>query len=230
MKVALCLSGMVGSSQRWGDGEQLDYRISYDYLKEVIINQCDVDIFIHSWSVEHEKELCNLYKPKDFLFEKQVDFKYKNPKSFAIMSQGYTRKSSVRLALNYEITNNINYDFIVLTRFDLAWFKKFNFDTMDKSKIYALGPEAHGKINDFVFISNPKNMEMLNDSYDKLSELEDLTKSETKGTVAPSYHRAIWKHLNKTGLLSKTEYIFNRPWGNPKWEGDVRLLRLHPNA
>ena len=126
MKVALCLSGMVGSSQRWGDGEQLDYRISYDYLKEVIINQCDVDIFIHSWSVEHEKELCNLYKPKDFLFEKQVDFKYKNPKSFAIMSQGYTRKSSVRLALNYEITNNINYDFIVLTRFVILYCIMYN--------------------------------------------------------------------------------------------------------
>ena len=146
------------------------------------------------------------------------------------MSQGYTRKTAVRLALNYEIENNFEYDFILLTRFDLAWFKQFNFNQLDTSKVYAAGPEAHRKINDFFFLANSKNMEILTDTYDYLPELENLNINETNGTIAPSFHRAVWKHLQKSNLLHLTKYIMHRPWGNPKWEGDIRLLRLDPNV
>ena len=230
MKVALCLSGIVGSNQRWGKGYDLDYSIGYEHLKNSVIDQANVDVFIHSWSQEHEEGLCKLYNPVRSIFEKQVDFGYSNPKSFAIMSQGYTRKTAVRLALNYEIENNFEYDFILLTRFDLAWFKQFNFNQLDTSKVYAAGPEAHRKINDFFFLANSKNMEILTDTYDYLPELENLNINETNGTIAPSFHRAVWKHLQKSNLLHLTKYIMHRPWGNPKWEGDIRLLRLDPNV
>ena len=229
MKIALCLSGVVGSNQRWGKGYDLDYSIGYQHLKNAVIDN-NVDVFIHSWSQEHEEGLCKLYNPVNSIFEKQVDFKFTNPKSFAIMSQGYTRKTAVRLALNHAIENDFEYDFIIVTRFDLAWFKQINFNELDTSKIYAAGPEASGKINDFFFIANSKNMEILTDSYDVLPELENLNKGETGGTIAPSYHRAVWEHLRRSNLLSVTKYIFHRPWGSPRWEGDIRLLRLSPEV
>tara|TARA_Y100001972_G_scaffold18773_2_gene21486 strand:+ start:929 stop:1624 length:696 start_codon:yes stop_codon:yes gene_type:complete len=224
MKVALCLSGIVGTKQKFGKGCDLDYSIGYEYLKDAIIKNADVDIFIHSWSIAHRDGLCKLYNPVDCIFEKQVDFGYSNPKSFATLSQAYTRKTSVRLALNYEIKNNFKYDFIVLTRFDLAWFKKINFKELNKDKIYAAGPEAYGKINDLFFIANSSNMEILTNCYDKLPMLENLNSFD------PSFHRAVWKHLNNSNLLPITKYIFNRPWGSSRWIGDVRLLRLDPNV
>lgn len=229
MKVALCLSGIVGSKQKFGKGFDLDYSVGYRYLKNAIIDKADVDVFIHSWSESHKDGLCDLYNPVDCVFEKQVDFNYSNPKSFAILSQAYTRKASVNLALSYEIKNNFKYDFVLLTRFDLAWFKSFNFKELDTSKIYAAGPEAFGKINDFFFLANSKNMETLVNVYDYLPELENLNINEVSGTIAPSYHRAVWKHLQKSNLLPITKYIMHRPWGNPAWVGDIRLLRLDPN-
>lgn len=230
MKIALCLSGVIGSSNRWSNGKELDYSIGYEYLNNAIMKHADVDVFIHSWSSQHKKGLTELYKPVDSIFETQIDFGYDNPKSFAIMSQGYTKKTAVRLALNYEIKNNFTYDFIILTRLDLAWIKQIDFNNLNPTNIYTAGPEAYGKINDFFFIANSCNMEKLVDVYDELPILEDLTITETKGTIAPSYHRAVWKHLQRSNLLNLTKYILHRPWGNPKWEGDVRLLRLDPNV
>ncbi len=225
-KIALCLSGVVGSVERWGKGNDLDFYEGYKHLKKAIIRNANTDIFIHSWSKKYEKELCKLYKPVNSFFEKQIDFKYQNPKSFAIMSQGYTRKSSVKLALDHDK----EYDFIVLTRFDLAWFKSINFNNLDKTKIYAAGPAADGKINDLFFIANKHNMKKLVESYDHIESLEDLNNKETGGTIAPSYHRVVWKHLKKINLLQKVEYILERPWGDSAWVGDVRLLRLDPNV
>ncbi len=230
MKIALCLSGVIGSSNRWSEGKELDYSIGYEYLNNAIMKHADVDVFIHSWSNQHEEGLTKLYKPVDSIFETQIDFGYDNPKSFAIMSQGYTKKTAVRLALNYSIKNNFEYDFVVLTRLDLAWIKQIDFNNLNVSNIYAAGPEVYGKINDFFFIANSCNIEKLVNVYNELSVLEDLTISETKGTIAPSYHRAVWKHLQRSNLLNITKYILYRPWGNPKWDGDVRLLRLDPNV
>ena len=226
-KVALCLSGFVGSVKRWDPwlGDDLDYHQGYRYLKKAIIDNANTDVFIHSWSKKYEKELCKLYKPVNSLFEDQIDFKYPNPKSFAIMSQGYTRKSSVQLALDHDK----EYDFLVITRMDLAWFKSINFNNLDNSKIYAAGPKADGKINDLFFIANKNNMKKLVESFNYIESLEDLNMEETGGTIAPSPHRVIWKHLKNINLLKDVEYILHRPWGDSAWVGDVRLLRLDPN-
>ena len=225
-KVALCLSGVVGSLKRWGQGDDIDYRQGYEHLKKAIIDNANTDVFIHSWSKEYEKELSKLYKPVKSLFENQIDFKYQNPKSFAIMSQGYTRKSAVELALEH----GKEYDFLVITRMDLAWFKSIDFNKLDKSKIYAAGPKADGKINDLFFIANKNKMRELVESFNHIESLEDLNIDETGGTIAPSYHRVVWKHLKKVNLLKDVEYILNRPWGDSAWVGDVRLLRLDPNV
>ena len=75
MKVALCLSGLVGNSLRSGKGTTIDYQMAYQHFKKNIIdNQIELDVFMHSWSVDYKSELIECYKPKDYIFEPQKNF------------------------------------------------------------------------------------------------------------------------------------------------------------
>ncbi len=76
MKIAICFYGLVGSKVgKNGLGENLDPSIAYEYYKKHIIDLNDeVDIFIHSWSIDSKEKLVELYKPKKECIEKQVDF------------------------------------------------------------------------------------------------------------------------------------------------------------
>ena len=75
MKVALCLSGLVGCSKKFGKGSPIDYRLPYQHFKKNISdNQIELDVFMHSWSVDYKNELIECYKPKDYIFEPQKNF------------------------------------------------------------------------------------------------------------------------------------------------------------
>ena len=75
MKVALCLSGLVGYSKKFGKGNPIDYRLAYQHFKKNISdNQIELDVFMHSWSVDYKSELIECYKPKDYIFEPQKNF------------------------------------------------------------------------------------------------------------------------------------------------------------
>tara|TARA_B110000114_G_scaffold185225_1_gene231380 strand:- start:1884 stop:2681 length:798 start_codon:yes stop_codon:yes gene_type:complete len=76
MKIAICFYGLVGSvSDKNGVGRLLDPKIAYDYYKKNIFNKNDdVDIFIHSYSVETKQKLIDLYNPVDYTIENQVLF------------------------------------------------------------------------------------------------------------------------------------------------------------
>lgn len=81
MRIALCFYGLVGSKiGKNGKGESLDSTIAYEYYKKHIIDVNDeVDVFIHSWSVDAKDKLIELYKPKKEVIEKQIEFpEYKN--------------------------------------------------------------------------------------------------------------------------------------------------------
>lgn len=72
MKIALCLSGLVGSLERFGEGDSIDLSLAYNHFKKHIFNiNNNVDIFIHSWSTESEEEICDLYKPTRSIFWKK---------------------------------------------------------------------------------------------------------------------------------------------------------------
>jgi hypothetical protein len=76
MKVALCFNGLVGGKiGKNGKGENFDPKTAYKYYKKHILDvNDDVDIFIHSWSVDEKDRLLELYKPKKWIIEKQKDF------------------------------------------------------------------------------------------------------------------------------------------------------------
>ena len=78
MKLAFCLYGLVGSTtNKYGFDKPLSPEIAYKFYKKNVFNQFrgHVDIFLHSQSFNHKKQLINLYKPKLYKIEKQKKFK-----------------------------------------------------------------------------------------------------------------------------------------------------------
>lgn len=75
MKIAICFYGLVGSMEdKNGQGKPLNPEIAFNLNKKNLFQDNDVDIFIHSWSIEQRDTLLALYKPKEWLIEPQVEF------------------------------------------------------------------------------------------------------------------------------------------------------------
>jgi hypothetical protein len=77
-RIALCLSGFVGTTGKHNCGEEIDYHYGYEnYMHQSILSYGDVDVFIHSWSVEHSDGLGELYKPVKSVYETDDGLKFK---------------------------------------------------------------------------------------------------------------------------------------------------------
>jgi hypothetical protein len=175
MKIALCLSGLTGGSGgKDGVGNSLDIDIPYQSVKKYLLDVNDIDVFIHSWSKEFEKELIDLYKPKKQKFEKQIIFDKDNHRKHITQSRFYGNNKVLDLKRLYEEENNFIYDVVMISRLDLVWFNEVNFDMYDPKYFYAshwnhngpdqIGPYGMENFNigsgflDFWFFSNSKIM------------------------------------------------------------------------
>ena len=69
-KVALCLHGLVGNLEKYGKGAVIPYKLVYDsYIQNLYDKSIEIDVFIHSWSIDLEDEIKLLYNPKSSIFE-----------------------------------------------------------------------------------------------------------------------------------------------------------------
>ena len=250
MKIALCLSGFIGNVNKWIDGEEIDYHYGYKYIYESILKGYDVDVFIHSWSTEHQEGLKDLYKPVKSIFEPNKDFKLRGvvpkedlptPYSFAVKSMWYSRKKSIELVEQYQKENNVKYDLVLLTRFDIALLKKFEFEKYNANKIHIAGPvEAKRlrsgkvvphKINDIYFMANLDNMKKVVELFDTYEDIA-VDHNTNWPHESVSSHVVITKHFLNLNLFSSTVTLFERVWqSSMAWEtgGDIRFLRADPN-
>jgi len=199
MKIAILLHGLAGSSNKYGTGEEFDISISYKHFLEKIIDtnpNCEIDIFMHSWSTRHEKTVIDLYKPKDCIFEEQVhfDFTYtvgdvnapmnkgsttngvffgmENIRFHALFSRWYSAKIANELKNKYSKDNNINYDLVMLTRYDLAYLEDFEFEKMNKEKITIIPPTSNHGIHDLFFITNSSVMNRICEMFQELTKIK----------------------------------------------------------
>lgn len=135
MKIALCLHGYFANAEGFEESFK-----AHKYLKRKVLDDNDVDVFIHSWDLENEKKVLSLYNPKDYKFEEQKDFideekkidfscdkvgndfksPYKNNTVFRTLSFLYSRMMSVHIMTEYEKQNNFIYDCVILCRFDIS--------------------------------------------------------------------------------------------------------------
>ena len=141
MRVALCFSGLVGGTKgksgSGGPGDILD--ISYKHFDENIFQHNEVDIFVHSWSVEESKAIEDKFNPKSSIFEDQIWWDknpHRNFRKNNHISKWYSMKKAIELKCEYEKENKFTYDFVMNSRFDIAWQTKIDFEKFDKQNFY----------------------------------------------------------------------------------------------
>lgn len=138
-KIALCISGYFTNK----NGDDL---LKSNYIYKNIINKIKtedtLDIYIHSFDKKSENNIKKKYpKTKKIIIENQINFielldknnidylnklkkfNYKKKTSYNIqstLSMFYSRCLSIKLAINYAIENNFEYDVIINVRFDIG--------------------------------------------------------------------------------------------------------------
>jgi hypothetical protein len=144
MRVALCFYGMVGFADSVyaapSKGTILPVEKPYEYYKLHILGKNDVDVFMHCWNPDFEENLIRLYSPKGHLFEEQKS-------SYGEITQGhtyyrytsrwYSNKETLRLKREYEKAHGFEYDFVMVTRYDLVWLTDVIFADFDPNCFYA---------------------------------------------------------------------------------------------
>ena len=77
MRIAVCFFGLH-PSECWKDKTPLN-DLSHVYWKKNVFDRNDnVDIFLHSWSINNKDKLINEYNPTTYKIEHQKDFSNKN--------------------------------------------------------------------------------------------------------------------------------------------------------
>ena len=223
MKVALCLHGLVGTDDKYGKGDKIiNHKVGYRHFKQHVIDVNDqVDVFIHTWSVDKKEALVDTYTPKTIKAEAQPTTEYDIPGLHA----NFCRWTSVKEVISLVEQSGEEYDWILLTRFDIAFLVDFDFNTFDKSKFYAQGPPGPydnglNLINDLWFCATPGDMKTFATLFETLPEYKQHMISN---------HQLARKHLLETGLHDRLEYKYRREWTGAagKLSSDTPLVRWH---
>ena len=234
MKVALCLAGLTGgtSESKNGQGDPIDPKIIFNNFKNHVLDKNNIDVFIHSWSVENKKILNELYKPKLSIFEPQINF-HSDFRQSITRSRWYSAKKSIELKTLYETQHSIKYDMVMLCRLDLMWLSDIIFENYNPFNFYAthwngdgnnkLGPFDKRNLNtgsgfyDTWFFSNSNYMNGLANLYDNIDNL-------LKIGIPLSNHSLSYAHIKTLNYpISYTMYrgydceVYRR-YKNPNWK------------
>lgn len=125
MKIALCLHGYFNSSV-----DHTSFGLDgYGHIKKHILDDNNVDVFIHSWDTTNEELIRNLYKPKLAKFEPQKDFTDIIVERGLDKLRGSPRSPQSVLSHLYSVTEVVSlvyaqhesqYDIVIKARFDLG--------------------------------------------------------------------------------------------------------------
>ena len=138
MRIALCFVGLTGSVDfGYGLGKPVDPRIAHHHHKKYIIDENkNVDVFIHSWSTEFKKMLIDLYQPKKYIIENQIDFGRDTIRNNSTISRWYSTEMVSNLVGEYESENKFEYDWVMVYRLDHVFLTPLNFSKFDNNFIY----------------------------------------------------------------------------------------------
>ena len=136
MKIALCMHGYFANA-----GGAQSSIVAHQYLRRKVLNEHDVDVFVHSWDLPNEEQIRRLYQPTDAIFEPQYSFEeelnnfneewfnegfdrgstmYHTNTIFRGLSYLYSRKRAIEIKKQYEETHGFEYDCVILARFDIS--------------------------------------------------------------------------------------------------------------
>lgn len=226
---ALCLSGIVGGTKgKDGKGEALDALVPFLHYRDHVLTKNDVDVFMHSWSVESEDELRRLYRPVVAQFEEQIRFSA-DFREHITHSRWYSQREALRLKRQHERERDQRYRMVMVGRFDLVWFTDVVLDEYDATYFWAshwnhngsnkLGPFDRTNRNakrgflDLWFFSGSENMDRFGGLYDRLP---------IQG-VRTSNHLLAYAWVQKLGLPVRYAFYrgydhdIYRRWRKPEW-------------
>jgi hypothetical protein len=206
MKIALCLQGL--SSGRNDKGNPVSFNKSLEYLKENILKDNDIDIFLHTCVNDEDKinQIEDVYKPELSIYEKQIIFDKNNVKLHSTKSRWYSHMKSVDLKRNYELKNNFIYDYVLVSRFDNCFLKKFDFSKYKKDFFYSSEWEYPHNVNGFLdywFFSDSFTMDKFSNLYKKVDKYVLNDEVQLSNHVLSKHHAGI---LNLKCAYTKQEY------------------------
>jgi hypothetical protein len=185
-RVALCMRGAI--SKEGGDFSHMndlyskspyvDYNACYNSIAKHIIepnsNEYTFDIFCHCWNTDLQDSIIKLYRPLKYKFEDNTNYNDEisnlciNPRDFGGISSSLTIKKSIELKELYEKENGINYDVVILYRYDVLLWKNMTLNNcLDlTNKIYVDGHEDSN--GEFYFIMNSGMSNEFKNLYDSI--------------------------------------------------------------
>jgi hypothetical protein len=205
-KVAILLRGAVSYksgkikkiSNPVGVENYVNFLATQKSIQKHIVNvnkDYTFDFYIHSWSYDLKNELNELYKPVNFLYEKNSDYLdlingkvnlFKDDSfMFAQTSQALAISKVSNLFNDYVNKHNLNYEYVIFYRPDIMLWKDIDLNLYDKNKIYS---NNHGDGDgDFHFILSQKNIKCFQMLFDSIN-IEN----------PPIIHSFIKKSIKKT--------------------------------
>jgi hypothetical protein len=232
-KIAVMMHGQAGNTDKYGTGKAVDVEISFRHFKERILDvNPHVDIFMHSWSTDRRDKLADLYAPKLEYFEPQIifDFEYivgdpngpggeincwhdgkfrglDNLRFHSLFSRWYSAKMVNELRLMHQTQHGFEYDYVMLTRYDLAYVEDFDFTKFTNNQFYAIPPVSHHGIQDLWFIASNEDMNSLCEMYDWIKRIGHFPHKFTHS------HWLTLNYLKLTGIDSRLQFFGSeRPW------------------
>ena len=239
-RIAILLHGTAGTADKYGTGSNIDVSISHQHFVKHIknINE-NVDVFMHSWSEDRKENLVDLYVPKLHYFEPQIifDFEYSvgdaegpggesnvwvdgkfrgldNLRFHGLFSRWYSAKVANNLRLTYEKQHDFEYDFVMLTRYDLAYKIDFDFTSFSKDKFYSIPPlslhatgHIHHGMNDLWFISDSKKMSKFLEIYEWIKSLKHFPHKYTHSHFLSLYFMGVLGYQEHLDFFGE-----ERPW------------------
>jgi hypothetical protein len=237
MKVALCLSGQL----RWIEH-------CYPYIYENLIRPNNADVFVHGWYNEKDVgkaftdfdsnhiafkgyldkdahlKIIKLYKPKYYLFEKQLEFteeiknieihKLYGSRPLNVFSMFYSIMKSNDIMSIY--SNNINkkYDCVIRARYDLMIENVINLNEYDMDYLHLKGDCKHNSycINDHFAFSNVENMNKYCDTYNNIGKMYFKNKVDFCPEIllgfSLNYHYNLDHKIQKHNWNNKVKYVY----------------------
>lgn len=173
-KMAIVFHGIVGGLDgRNGIGPPINISDCSKTIKYNILSKNDNDVFIHSWSIDHEAEIKELYNPVKSLFQPQEYFGFsgveasdapEDGQSFRSISKYVSLHKAMELKREYEKEQGFVYKWVLALRFDLVFFTPLDVSQSDPQFMYVCS-EPHWiasnlRMHDIVFLSSSANMDV----------------------------------------------------------------------
>jgi hypothetical protein len=143
----------IVGGQMWngktGKRTPVEWKKGLEHYQSHILSKNDVDVFIHTPSVDAKNDLTKAYQPKAAIFEPDPKFNTAGMKTDNSFPDGITSKTQITIARwysiqkcmqlkqKYEKEHNFKYDMVMIGRFDVAWMVDVDFNKFDPNYFYA---------------------------------------------------------------------------------------------